>query len=765
MAVALKTDLIGYWNLNDKSGASAEDSSGNGNDGTLEGTANPSWEKGVSGTCLEFDVDERVDMANPAPLDDIGLTHFSISFWMKSRDNTPFNEGCIFSKYVDVSNSIVIRSNGAVNQLNVFLEKTGTAVDANFNAAPFDTDWHHIVVLVDRTNDLILVYLDAVKDTIESDISSLAADITNTGRVSFGARDDGLVPYDGQLDELRIYSRLLNEEEIQFLYDHPAGLMTQDGVTIKIYSPGGVDLVGILSDTDYTGQILDAKVKELEVGGVDSFSFSVQKDLTIPISRNAECHFYVNGSLWFIGYITEIPDKQQDKLSLEIKGLGLVHRLKETIITEDYASQDIGLIIADLGNYLSAIGINYNAFKIETPTINARFLIKEKKLFDAFMGVLKVANNDYNTERYRFYIDNVRDFNFRLIDETVEDILFEGYDFQAPKVKFDRTGLVNRIYMYRADSASADTAYEGVREDTESQAKYGIKMDKMVWPDTIDTATAQSITDSIIEEFKEPKKQIEIENLEVFAPMKYKRHTLNMKRDDYYEESAPTDVVTGWDTANLTVTTFSVSTDRSLTGRRSLKFITAAGGINDYVEYTLDNIVYFPIELRFFHYFVGTAIPFKLVLIDINDAEIEIDSEQITDEWVRKYQRIDLETEEGFLKVTHDGGFGFMKVTHDGGSGFMKIRNLIRLGIQTIKKIRILINSNTVTTFYVDLIEVSADAYGYNELLLKGAEYSLSSRGIFANAAFGEHVDSIMREIDKKAKDGEISLDIWARDV
>ena len=46
-------DLIGYWTFDEGSGNVAADSSGNGNDGTLEG--GPNWVSGQLGSALEFE--------------------------------------------------------------------------------------------------------------------------------------------------------------------------------------------------------------------------------------------------------------------------------------------------------------------------------------------------------------------------------------------------------------------------------------------------------------------------------------------------------------------------------------------------------------------------------------------------------------------------------------------------------------------------------------------------------------------------------------
>jgi hypothetical protein len=48
-----RADLVGWWRLDEGTGTTAYDSSGNGNDGTILG--NPQWVAGKVGGALDFD--------------------------------------------------------------------------------------------------------------------------------------------------------------------------------------------------------------------------------------------------------------------------------------------------------------------------------------------------------------------------------------------------------------------------------------------------------------------------------------------------------------------------------------------------------------------------------------------------------------------------------------------------------------------------------------------------------------------------------------
>lgn len=230
--------LIGLWRLDIGSGLIAFDESGYGNNGALEGT-DPSWVDGINSKAINFPgVNERIDCGNGAPLDQIGDGDFSISFWMRSKDTVPLSYGALVAKW-QVSIYWELYSHATANRLAMAFRYGGLG----FNLTPFsidttvfDTFWHHIVLVIDRTIDKALCYVDSIKDNVELDLSALPFDCSSTGSLSWGARNNGVIPYEGILDELRVYNRVLTKDEIDFLYKYPSGRISFEHFIEKIDS-------------------------------------------------------------------------------------------------------------------------------------------------------------------------------------------------------------------------------------------------------------------------------------------------------------------------------------------------------------------------------------------------------------------------------------------------------------------------------------------------------------------------------------------------
>ncbi|KKN61496.1 hypothetical protein LCGC14_0521510 [marine sediment metagenome] len=224
LSVMFIPGLIGLWRLNEGNGLIARDLSGYGNDGALEGTT-PIWVDGISGKAVNFPgVNERIDCGNGSPLDQIGNGSFWIPFWMKSKDAVPLPFGRLFDKIQDGNNWIFFSSDNVSNRLRFYMKKTVLVQEAfSTGSAPFDTEFNHIVLIINRTTDKAIVYVNTVKDSTEIDISSLPIDCSNTGNVSWGARTNGLNPYEGLLDELYVFLGIPTQEQIDYLFNNPGG--------------------------------------------------------------------------------------------------------------------------------------------------------------------------------------------------------------------------------------------------------------------------------------------------------------------------------------------------------------------------------------------------------------------------------------------------------------------------------------------------------------------------------------------------------------
>lgn len=234
----LDSGLALYWALDNGSGTSATDSSTNGNTGTLTNMEDPGdWTTGQIGGALDFDgTNEYVTLADPASgvLDFDAGTHYTLSGWfnrdtfttddviMAKRNGTgTSHEGYIV--YVDDSTDKLTFE--VCNDCSLFGNEYQLESVSTFTA----TGWHHFAVVWDDSGaSNTKLYINGVAEaaTATGTFSSIGS-IANSLDFRIGAESDNGSPFDGKLDEMRVYSRSLSADEVGQLY--------------RLTSPTGVD--------------------------------------------------------------------------------------------------------------------------------------------------------------------------------------------------------------------------------------------------------------------------------------------------------------------------------------------------------------------------------------------------------------------------------------------------------------------------------------------------------------------------------------------
>lgn len=216
------TNLVGYWPLNDGLGLVAQDVSGNGNDGVLEGGASWAINPSTNSPWIEVDgVDGRVDVGNAATL---GANSFSISFVMSASSIVGVFPR-VFSKYQDADNSFSLYYDTTNLLLGFQEEVAATSNGATFSGVdPYDGALNSILFVWDKAVDLAKLYFNGVfLNSI--DISTWNNDISNTGRFAWGANHVGGSAYKGFLDYCRIYDGVLTADDALILHNYPTGTL------------------------------------------------------------------------------------------------------------------------------------------------------------------------------------------------------------------------------------------------------------------------------------------------------------------------------------------------------------------------------------------------------------------------------------------------------------------------------------------------------------------------------------------------------------
>ena len=237
----LKKGLVLWLKLDEGSGNITYDYSGYGNNGSLYTggeDSNTKWVDGKLGKALEFDGSNDwvkiLDSESLKPSSEI-----TISAWIYINSVAGgLDWNCILMKGSWANNGYgFLFQDAAVNNgggiLRFYLPGIGT-IDSTPN--PFETGkWYHVVGTYDGSYMKIYINSNEVRSVYSGN------SLTPTTHNLFIGRNNGVdYPFNGTIDEVRIYNRALSEAEIKALYYE--GLTNKFNVTFYMLNEGIADL-------------------------------------------------------------------------------------------------------------------------------------------------------------------------------------------------------------------------------------------------------------------------------------------------------------------------------------------------------------------------------------------------------------------------------------------------------------------------------------------------------------------------------------------
>jgi len=226
-------NLVLFLPMDDASGSTAYDYSGNRNNGTLTnmnttGNTTSGWQTSCKyGSCLRFDgVNDYVTFGSPSILN-FGTRDFSLSAWFNIT-SLPSAWKTIISKGDSGAYGYGIE----ISSSNGYTCSIQAAAGSNTHLSsgtPTLNVWHNIVCVYDRDTNMYL-YVDGVLR-----VNNTAWMLNNSGSVStssvltIGSHDTTVWYFNGTIDEVMIFNRSLTQGEITALYETSTKKLTATG--------------------------------------------------------------------------------------------------------------------------------------------------------------------------------------------------------------------------------------------------------------------------------------------------------------------------------------------------------------------------------------------------------------------------------------------------------------------------------------------------------------------------------------------------------
>lgn len=225
--------------------------------GTLNYTVNPNGDSVLV-------LDGNTKLHTIGSFDNSTFTETSISLWFKSSTIT--NDIQIIFQGVHIGFGVYIAPN--TGKIMGFFD--GSSVGAYESSMVLtDNNWHHIIIHSD--GGLTSMYVDGQLDGILQEPM-----MTGTGGSSnqfyIGRSNFNIMPFTGQLNDVRVYNRVLTNSEIKTLYTSGGVSFNQN--TLILYPNPTDDLLNIKPESAYDYEIFSANGAKVLAGNSSKIDVS-----------------------------------------------------------------------------------------------------------------------------------------------------------------------------------------------------------------------------------------------------------------------------------------------------------------------------------------------------------------------------------------------------------------------------------------------------------------------------------------------------------
>jgi hypothetical protein len=205
--------LVGYWPFN----GNANDESGNGNNGTVNGATLTTDRFGNANSSYSF-INSAILVSNK--FFNNGLQDYSISLWFNIYD-VNISTQCFFNTNPHTGEALFYNHNQATNKLSHFKNSNTSLSTWNiFKANPLiynpivNDTWYNLILVKQGNN--YMYYVNGQLD--KTSVATIGA-LSQMTSVIFG---NSMAPpeyLNGKLDDIGIWNRALSQEEIKNLYN------------------------------------------------------------------------------------------------------------------------------------------------------------------------------------------------------------------------------------------------------------------------------------------------------------------------------------------------------------------------------------------------------------------------------------------------------------------------------------------------------------------------------------------------------------------
>ncbi|PIZ72431.1 hypothetical protein COY07_03290 [Candidatus Peregrinibacteria bacterium CG_4_10_14_0_2_um_filter_43_11] len=279
LSSANSLSLKSYWSFDEGGGTVAIDKIGS-NNGVITGA---SYIKGISGNALSFD-GITDDVLTTLDIDPTAVPNLTISLWIFPTDLS----GSSLQTIASADDGGWDRAFGILESTDtIYVNHNSTNVDTSVSIS--ENEWTHIVV--QYLTDNLYVYKNGV---LEYSLGSAPINsATSTGILMFGQANSFGFNFQGYIDEPRVFSYSLTQNNVSALYQNPGQVNQQNPeAVISLIAPdqvGNIPLILTVIDQSGLSATMETSIEVIkalpnpliQIGGISTHPENIMP-LEIP---------------------------------------------------------------------------------------------------------------------------------------------------------------------------------------------------------------------------------------------------------------------------------------------------------------------------------------------------------------------------------------------------------------------------------------------------------------------------------------------------
>ena len=278
------TGMVAYYPFN----GNANDESGNGNHGTITGAlVTPTVDRyGEEGKAYKFWFPDYVSVPTNASF---FTDEFTVSYWYKVASywgdrgvlSCVGNKGGYQQAFSGTTFSSIIGYNFPL----------GAHLYSNYTVPDVTNTWHHVVLFYKKTGDnLSSTKLFLNGELKKTENHSLAIAYPG-GEIFYIGRNHGELGFNGELDDIRFYNRMLSDTEIMALHtaETPTAVKNQFIPDVRI-SPIPIDEHFVV-DLRSNFQKIELRILDMTGRVIKKFQYTDLQQLTIYLDAPSGIYF------------------------------------------------------------------------------------------------------------------------------------------------------------------------------------------------------------------------------------------------------------------------------------------------------------------------------------------------------------------------------------------------------------------------------------------------------------------------------------------